>query len=122
MISERLKALRAASGLSQQYIADYLNMRRSTYSAYETGLHEPSLETLCLLADFFRTSTDYLLGRSDYPGVIPRLDDVGGEILRRISAMGQDGRNVVYTVALHESLRYENSSSTLPAPPASPAP
>ncbi len=114
MISQRLKALRDAGHLSQQYVADRLNMSRSAYSAYETGKHEPSLETLSLLADIFRTTTDYLLGRRDYPGPVPELDDQSSDVLRCLSVLDPHSRKIVHDVALQESLRYAENTSTSP--------
>ena len=37
IFSERLRKIRKASGMTQQEIADHLNMQRSTYAYYETG-------------------------------------------------------------------------------------
>lgn len=58
----RLKALRANEKISQQKIADYLNVSRSTVAMWETGGIEPSFEILEKLATYFGVTTDYLLG------------------------------------------------------------
>ncbi|MCL2699746.1 MAG: helix-turn-helix domain-containing protein [Defluviitaleaceae bacterium] len=42
-----------------------MKITNKTYSAYETGRNQMNYETLCLLADYFEVSTDYLLGRND---------------------------------------------------------
>jgi transcriptional regulator with XRE-family HTH domain len=62
---ERLKILRMRKKLSQQDVADRLNINRSTYARYELGQTQPDFETLEKLADFFDVSTDYILGRTD---------------------------------------------------------
>lgn len=64
-ISKILKELRKENEYSQQDVADFLNISRSTYGKYETGDREPSLEMLCKLADFYKVTTDYLLGREE---------------------------------------------------------
>jgi len=64
---ERLKILRMRKKLSQQDVADRLNINRSTYARYELGQTQPDFETLEKLADFFDVSTDYILGRTDFP-------------------------------------------------------
>ncbi len=64
-ISRILKELRKENEYSQQDVADFLNISRSTYGKYETGDREPSLEMLCKLADFYKVTTDYLLGREE---------------------------------------------------------
>lgn len=62
VFSERLRKIRKASGMTQQEIADHLNMQRSTYAYYETGATEPSLKRLIGIAKEFSISVDDLLG------------------------------------------------------------
>ncbi len=62
---ERLKQLRQEKGLYQKDVAAYLGVDRTTYVKYETGVSEPTQETLKALADYFDVSIDYLLGRTD---------------------------------------------------------
>lgn len=63
MLNEKLKEIRKQHNLTQQQIAEYLGVTQSTYAYYETGRNEPDLETLKKIADFYKCSTDYLLGR-----------------------------------------------------------
>ena len=65
-LGERLRALREKEGLTQKQVANYLQLSRSTYTYYELGKRQPSLQTLSRLAEFFHVSTDYLLGRMRY--------------------------------------------------------
>ncbi|MFE3974054.1 MULTISPECIES: helix-turn-helix domain-containing protein [unclassified Peribacillus] len=67
MILNRLTALRKGKRWSLQYTADRLGIAKSTYAGYESGHRRPSLETINLLAGLYETSTDYILGRVDYP-------------------------------------------------------
>ncbi len=62
---ERLKAARTAKHLSQQALADIIGKSLNTVGLYERGLRQPSLETLCLLADTLDVSCDYLLARTE---------------------------------------------------------
>jgi transcriptional regulator with XRE-family HTH domain len=62
---ERLKAARTAKHLSQQALADVIGKSLNTVGLYERGLRQPSLETLCLLADTLDVSCDYLLARTE---------------------------------------------------------
>ena len=62
---ERLKRARNAKNLSQQALADIIGKSLNTVGLYERGLRQPSLETLCLLADTLEVSVDYLLARTD---------------------------------------------------------
>ena len=65
VFSSRLIALRKENKLSQAKLGELINKRRSTISGYETEGKEPDIETLCLLANFFNVSTDYLMGNSN---------------------------------------------------------
>ena len=62
---QRLRDLREDSDKTQQDIADYLNMHRSVYRRYESGEREIPVWALDKLADYYHTSTDYILGRTD---------------------------------------------------------
>jgi transcriptional regulator with XRE-family HTH domain len=46
-------------------MADLLNIKRPTYTRYETGTNEPDADTIVRLADIFGVSVDYLLCRTD---------------------------------------------------------
>lgn len=60
---EKLRILRKKQGYTQQDIANFLSLPRSTYRNYEAGIASPSIETLASLADFYNLSLDELLGR-----------------------------------------------------------
>ncbi|MGE7184306.1 helix-turn-helix domain-containing protein [Peribacillus sp. NPDC006672] len=70
MILNRLTTLRKGKRWSLQYTADRLGIAKSTYAGYESGHRRPSLETINLLAGLYDTSTDYILGRVDYPALL----------------------------------------------------
>lgn len=63
VFSERLKKERKKSGLTQEDVAKQLGITRSAYTYYETDKTQPSLETAAKLADIFKVSLDYLIGR-----------------------------------------------------------
>jgi len=65
MIFTRIAELRKQKKILQADVAQHLYISQQTYSSYETGKSQMSFETLCILADFFEVSTDYLLGRQD---------------------------------------------------------
>ena len=60
----RIRELREDNDFNQEEVAKILNVQQATYSRYETGALEISLDNLCKLADFYHTSTDYILGRT----------------------------------------------------------
>ena len=61
----RLKELREENKYTQQYVAEKLNIRQNTYSQYENGKRQMPLELLWKLADYYNTSIDYLVGRTN---------------------------------------------------------
>lgn len=61
----RLRDLRENCDLSQKEIAKILNCYQTTYSRYETGDLNIPVESLKLLAIFFDTSIDYIIGLTD---------------------------------------------------------
>ncbi|MBQ8341022.1 MAG: helix-turn-helix transcriptional regulator [Clostridia bacterium] len=61
----RLKDLREDADLSQQVLAEYLNVKQNTYSQYENGQRQLPLEALIKLAQYYGVSTDYILGLTD---------------------------------------------------------
>lgn len=74
-MGEILAELRKDKHLLQKDLADFLSISIGTVSNYETGAHEPDFETLCKLADFFQVSTDYLLGRTNLPYDVKKLNE-----------------------------------------------
>ena len=65
MINLRLKELREANSKTQKEIAEILNIQQNTYSQYETGQRQISLEFLVELAKFYKVSVDYMLGLTE---------------------------------------------------------
>jgi len=67
IINERLKNLRKAAGFTQSEIAEKINIKRETYTRYETGTITPPADMILLLAKILTCTTDYLLGASNDP-------------------------------------------------------
>lgn len=61
----RLKDLREDNDVKQKQLAEYLNIKQNTYSQYENGKREIPVEMLWKLADFYNTSIDYIVGRTE---------------------------------------------------------
>jgi len=66
----RLKEMREARGLNMREAARLLKMPYTTYVNYEKGAREPNSETLIQLADFYDTTIDYMLGKTDDPNSV----------------------------------------------------
>lgn len=51
MLNRNLKLLRSSMGMTQDKLASFLGISRSTYSSYENGRREPSMNVLGKIAD-----------------------------------------------------------------------
>lgn len=65
MYLKRLKDLREDNDLLQTDIAKLLSIKQQQYSLYETGKRELPLQFAIILADFYNTSVDYILERTN---------------------------------------------------------
>ncbi len=61
VLAENLRKLREYRNLTQQQVADLINLSRSSYTYYENDGREPSLDTLLSLAKLYNTSIDTML-------------------------------------------------------------
>lgn len=65
ILGERLRLVRKEKQMRQVDVAELLGITQAHYQRIEKGkINIPTL-TLCILADYFGVSTDYLLGRSE---------------------------------------------------------
>ena len=61
----RIREMRKYNDLLQKYVAKILNISQQQYSRYESGENELSYDSLIKLANYYNTSIDYLLYRTD---------------------------------------------------------
>lgn len=64
-IYKRIRDLREDHDLTQTQIAQILGMSQTGYSKYETGENDIPTAILIQLAEYYQTSVDYLLGRTN---------------------------------------------------------
>ena len=72
MEHNRIKELREDNDIKQREIAAYLKVAQNTYSNYENGVRQPTLELLIRLAHFYQVNLEYLLGLTDIPTPLPQ--------------------------------------------------
>ncbi|MBQ3150031.1 MAG: helix-turn-helix transcriptional regulator [Clostridia bacterium] len=70
----RLKDIREDKDITQKTLSEYLNIKQNTYSQYETGQRQIPIDALIKLAIYFNTSTDYILGLTDFSQNYPRAE------------------------------------------------
>lgn len=66
----RIRDLREDNDLTQKEISKILMCDQSLYSKYERGEREIPLNLLIKLADYYKTSLDYLACRTDNPNLL----------------------------------------------------
>lgn len=64
MLFENIRNLREDNDKIQTELAEYLNIKQTTYSKYELGKINIPVEVLIKLADYYDVSIDYLVGRT----------------------------------------------------------
>lgn len=63
MFLRRVRELREDHDLKQRELAEYLDIRQTTYSKYELGKIDIPVDALIKLADYYQVTLDYLVGR-----------------------------------------------------------
>lgn len=71
-LNYRIKDLREDRDLTQKDIAQLLHIHQTTYSDYELGNLNVPVTILSQLADFYKTSIDFLVGRTDQSKPYPK--------------------------------------------------
>lgn len=66
----RLKELRQSKNMTLEELANEIGTTKSTISRYENGIRQPKQDILEAIADYFKISTDYLLGRANNKTII----------------------------------------------------
>ena len=74
MVYPRIRNLREDKDLTQQKVADYLHCSQRVYSHYERGDVDVPTNILIKLANFHKTSVDYLLGVTNEVKPYPQSD------------------------------------------------
>lgn len=69
----RIRDIREDRDLTQTELSKLLNCTQQTYSRYESGEITIDIYNLIKLADFYKTSTDYLLGLTNETKPYPRI-------------------------------------------------
>ena len=92
-----LRQLRKKKGLTQQQLADKINIDKSNISKYESNVQTPSHEVMVELAAIFNVSLDYLTGLSNKNAVsLNGLTENQTEILLTLSNMFREKKPVAF--------------------------
>lgn len=72
ILAQRLRECRKKSGYTQFEAAIYADITEMAYGNYERATKMPKLDILIRIADVYKVSLDYLVGRTDIPEMYPR--------------------------------------------------
>ena len=100
MLTDSIKRLRAARGLSQYDISKSLGVSQPTVAGWERGRTEPSNDMLRRLARYFGVTTDYLLGNetAGANGSDKRFTEAEADILMGYRELDEEGRRTLVNV------------------------
>ena len=77
-IGEKIKELRKANKMTQEQLADYLNISSQAVSKWETGTSSPDIEMLPRIASFFGITIDELMD-FDRQRIMDEVDELVAE-------------------------------------------
>jgi len=88
-IEERIQELRKGKGLSQEQLADVLNVSRQAVSKWEGGQSLPEIEKLISMSELFGVTIDYILKGESQPiaGDKHRSAQLGSQVISAVAAM-----------------------------------
>lgn len=87
----KIKELRKENKKTQTEIASSIHLTQQTYAKYELEQLEPSIDTLCKLADYYGVSLDYLIGR-DYSSEFSYLTEQEKIIVATFRKMNDENK------------------------------
>ncbi|MBQ3558245.1 MAG: helix-turn-helix transcriptional regulator [Agathobacter sp.] len=70
--NERIREIREDNALTQQKVADLLNIGQRTYADYESGKTRIPIDNIMKLARFYNVSMDYITGASNIKTEYPK--------------------------------------------------
>lgn len=109
--------IRTKNNLNQNDIAKILNVKRNTYSQYESKTISLSIKQVCILADYYNVSTDFILGNTDSFTIHDRSNnELSMNILplRKAKGFTQKEMASLLGVSTITYLRYEKKLTSIP--------
>ena len=70
--NERIREIREDNSMTQQKVADLLNIGQRTYADYESGKTRIPVDSLLILAHHYNVSLDYITGASNIKSEYPK--------------------------------------------------
>lgn len=86
MLSEKLYMLRKKSGLSQEQLAEQLNVSRQAISKWESGTSIPESDKLIAISEYFNVTLDYLMKEDSDGNLQPVSTDESNGLSQKMIA------------------------------------
>lgn len=114
----RLEELRKEHHMTQGEMGEKFGICASTLSNYERGIHQPDLDFIIKVSEYFQVSIDYLFGRTEYEFPIDQLnvklsdDFTVGKLLNVVLAYDHNHLNQLLSYVNFLSSEYAVQSTT----------
>jgi transcriptional regulator with XRE-family HTH domain len=105
-ISKNIRYLRVANKLSQEQLAEQLNITRSRIGSYEEGRSEPNIETLILLSGYFKLPVDALVKTNLSRAEGKPFIDIGNNRVLFPITVNANNDNVIEVIPIKASAGY----------------
>ena len=103
-LAEKLITLRKSREMTQEQLADFLNVSRQSISKWENGQSIPDVEKLVELSKTFDVTTDYLLKPSEIDELSVKtelLEQQQKQMLIREQKRTQITKNIMYSIVIY---------------------
>ena len=109
MFGDIFKKLRLEKNLSQDKIAEELDVSQGLITKWESHQSTPSPEMLDYIADYFDVSTDYLIGRSKYRNLEAGNSELDNLLFSKAKELNDEEKRAVLQVinAIHKEIDKE---------------
>lgn len=95
MFGDIFKQLRIEKGLSQDKIAEELDVSQPLIAKWESHQSTPAPEMLDYIADYFDVSTDYLIGRSRYKNLEKNNNELDNILFSKTKDLSDEDKKAV---------------------------
>lgn len=98
MVAQKIRELRMEQKLTQYELAVILKISREAYSMYENAKRQPNYETLCMIADYYGVSLDYLFGRTNIRSLPMEMNEKESQLLFEYRSLDGRGQENILTM------------------------
>lgn len=98
MFGDIFKNLRLEKRMSQDKIAEELDVSQPLIAKWENHQSTPAPEMLDYIADYFNVSVDYLIGRSKYRNLELNNSELENALFSKVKQLSDEDKKVILDV------------------------